>query len=175
MLASERCIEVVDSRFNSAGLGLIAIAAARVAKAGAGLSDVLEEARKAIGQVQMFGMFNTMKYLALSGRVSKVIASAANVLDVKPLLTFKDGDIIRAGLVRTLSRGMQRIYDFAASKKNIREMAIVHSAVPEWANQLKKKLGNVFPEEKIWIGQLGAALGVHGGKGVLLVALRESR
>jgi len=174
ILASQTPIEIVDSKFNSAGLGLVTIAAARVAKAGAGLSEVIEEAKKAIRQVQMFGMFNTMKYLALSGRVSKVIASAANVLDVKPLLTFNDGDIVRAGLVRTLNRGMQRIYDFTASKKNIKEMAIVHSSVPEWAGQLKKKLGNIFPEEKIWTSQLGAALGVHGGKGVLLVALRQA-
>ncbi|MDD5312403.1 MAG: DegV family protein [Dehalococcoidia bacterium] len=174
MLESSRPIEVVDSRFNSAGLGLVAMAAAKVAKAGAGFTDVLAETRRAVSQVQMFGMFNTMKYLALSGRVSKTIASAAKVLDVKPLLTFKDGDIVRAGLVRTFSKGMERIYDFAARKNNIREMAIVHSSVPEWAGQLKKRLGAIFPEEKILVSQLGAALGVHGGKGVLLVALRQA-
>jgi fatty acid-binding protein DegV len=69
---------------------------------------------------------------------------------------------------------MERPYDYVARKANIQEMAIVHSAVPDWASQLKKKLGNLFPEEKIWVNQLGAALGVHGGRGVLLVALRQA-
>jgi fatty acid-binding protein DegV len=60
------------------------------------------------------------------------------------------------------------------SKENIQELAIVHSAVPEQANELKRRLGNLFPEDKILVLELGSALGAHGGPGVLLLALRES-
>lgn len=172
MLMAERDIQIVDSKLNSAGLGLVAMAAARSAKAGGSLDEVVIEANRAVNQVKMFGMFNTMKYLALSGRVSKVIASAASILDIKPLLTFKDGQVVRAGFTRTLSRGMERICQYVAANRNLKELFIVHSAVPEWAGQLKKKLGDFFPEDKILITQLGAALGVHGGPGVLLVAFR---
>jgi DegV family protein with EDD domain len=174
ILMAERDIEIIDSKLNSAGLGLVAMAAARIAKAGGSLADVVFEANRAISQVKMFGMFNTMKYLALSGRVSKAIASAADILDVKPLLTFKDGQVARAGFVRTLSKGMERICQYVAANRNLMELFIVHSAVPEWAGQLKKKLGDFVPEDKILITQLGAALGVHGGPGVLLVALRRA-
>jgi len=174
ILMREPDIEIIDSKLNSAGLGLVTIAAARIAKVGGSLDDVVLEANKAISQVKMFGMFNTMKYLALSGRVSKSIAAAAGILDVKPLLTFKDGKILRAGFTRTLSRGMERICQYVEAHRNLKELFIVHSAVPEWANQLKAKLGSFFPEDRIIITQLGAALGVHGGPGVLLVALRQA-
>jgi DegV family protein with EDD domain len=174
MLAHENAIEIIDSKLNSAGLGLVAMAAARVAKAGGSLTEVIAEANNAVNRVRMFGMFNTMKYLALSGRVSKTIATAASILDVKPLLTFKDGQVVRAGFTRTLSKGMDRIYQYVAGYLNPLELIIVHSAVPEWAAQLKKRLGNLFTEDKILVMQLGAALGVHGGKGVLLVALRQA-
>jgi len=173
MLTRESDIEIIDSKLNSAGLGLVAMAAARIAKAGGSLGDVIFEANRAISQVKMFGMFNTMKYLALSGRVSKAIASAADILDVKPLLTFKDGQVARAGFVRTLSKGMERICQYVGASHNLIELFIVHSAVPEWAIHLKAKLGSFFPEDKILTTQLGAALGVHGGPGVLLVALRQ--
>ncbi|MCX5992736.1 MAG: DegV family protein, partial [Chloroflexi bacterium] len=119
MLMAERDIEIIDSKLNSAGLGLVAMAAARIAKAGGSLADVVFEANRAISQVKMFGMFNTMKYLALSGRVSKTIASAADILDVKPLLTFKDGQVARAGFVRTLSKGMERICQYVAANRNL--------------------------------------------------------
>jgi DegV family protein with EDD domain len=174
MLTHEKAIEIIDSKLNSAGLGLVAMAAARVARAGGSLTEVIAEANNAVNRVKMFGMFNTMKYLAMSGRVSKTIATAASILDVKPLLTFKDGQVVRAGFTRTLSKGMDRIYQYVASHLNPLELVIVHSAVPEWAAQLKKRLGNLFPEDKILVMQLGAALGVHGGKGVLLVALRQA-
>lgn len=172
MLESKCPIEVVDSRFNSAGLALVAMAAARLAKNGKSLAAVAAEVRRTISKVDMFGVFETMKYLARSGRVSKAIVAAANILNVMPLLTFREGEIIRAGLVRSFSRGMDRLYRFVESKKDIAELIIVHSAIPEQAEKLKKRLGWLFPEEQIRILKLGAGLGVHGGPGVLLVGLR---
>jgi len=170
-----RCpIEVVDSRFNSAGLGLVVAAAARLAKINAGLADVIGEANKAISQVRMFGMFETMKYLARSGRVNKTIAAASRILNVMPLLTFHDGEIVRTGLVRTIGRGMDKIYEFVRSNIPISELTIVHSRAAAQANVLKKRLGEFIAEEKINIAELGAGLGVHGGPGVLLAAIRRS-
>jgi DegV family protein with EDD domain len=173
MLASTCPIEVIDSRFNSGGLALLTMAAARLAGSGKSLGKIVEELRQSIGRVHMFGFFDTMKYLARSGRVSKVIVAAANILNVKPLLTFHDGDIVRAGLVRSISRGMDRLYNFVEERRTITEMVIVHSMIPEKAEKLKKRLGALFPENKIVIMKMGAGLGVHGGPGVLLVAVRE--
>lgn len=167
-------VEVIDSKFNSAGLGLVVTAAARLAKAGAGFTEVVAEARKAVEQVRMFGMFETMKYLARGGRVNKTIAMASQVLNVMPLLTFHDGEIIRAGLVRTIAKGMDKIYDFVRENRAASELVIAHSAVEERARQLKQRLNDFVPAEKISMAELGAGLGVHGGPGVLLVALRRS-
>lgn len=170
-----RCpIEVIDSKFNSAGLGLVVTAAARLAKIGAGLADVITEANKAISQVRMFGMFETMIYLARSGRVNKTIAAASRILNVMPLLTFHDGEIVRSGLVRSVNKGMEKIYDFVRNNIPVSELTIVHSKVAEQANKLKKRLGEFIAEEKINIAELGAGLGVHGGPGVLLAAIRRS-
>jgi DegV family protein with EDD domain len=108
-LNSQCPIDIIDSWFNSAGLGLVVTAAARAAQAGANQAEVVNEANK---DVRMFGMFETMKYLARSGRVNKTIAAASSVLHVMPLLTFHEGEIVRAGLVRSISKGMDRIYDF---------------------------------------------------------------
>ena len=173
-LESQCPIEVVDSRFNSAGLGLVVTTAARLAQSGASFSEVADEANRAISQVRMFGMFETMKYLARSGRVNKTIVMASRILNVMPLLTFHDGDIVRAGLVRTASKGMDKIYDFVKNNIPISELVIVHSKVADQANQLKLRLSEFIQEEKISITELGASLGVHGGPGVLLVAIRRS-
>jgi fatty acid kinase fatty acid binding subunit len=170
-----RCpIEIIDSRFNSAGLGLVVMAAARAAKNGAGLAEVLDEAYKAIDEVHMFGMFGTMKYLARSGRVNKTIAAASRFLNVMPLLTFHDGEIVRAGLVRAVSKGMNRIYDFVKNNMPLKELIIVHSKAHDQANQFKNRLEEFIDEEKISIAELGAGLGVHGGPGVLLAAVRRA-
>lgn len=173
-LKSHCPIEVIDSKLNSGGLGLVATAAARRAQSGADLSEVIDEARKAVNEVRMFGMFETMKYLARSGRVNKTIAAASRILNVMPLLTFHDGEIVRAGLVRSVSKGMDKIYNFVKNNTPIVELVIVHSKVAGQAEELKQRLKDFIEEEKIAIAELGAGLGVHGGPGVLLAAIRRS-
>lgn len=172
MLKGKCQVEVVDSQFTSVALALVVMAAAGLARAGESLPCILDETRKIIGQVRVLGVFDTMKYLARSGRVSKATTSVAAILNIKPLLTFRDGEIVRASLVRTYSRGIARLYEFASSRPSIQALAIAYSTVPSHANQLKQQLLTVFPGMDIQIAQLGAALGVHGGPGVLMVALR---
>ena len=170
-----RCpIEIIDSKMNSGGLGLVTMAAARLAQSGASFSEVVAEAHRAVNEVRMFGMFETMKYLARSGRVNKTIATASRILNVMPLLTFHDGEIVRAGLVRAVSKGMDKIYDFVKNNTPISELIVVHSKVAEQAEQMKKRLSKFIGEEKILIAELGAGLGVHGGPGVILAAVRRS-
>ena len=173
-LESECPIEIIDSGLNSGGLGLVVKAAAMTAQAGANMDEVVSEAKTAVQEVRMFGLFETMKYLARSGRVNKTIAAASNVLHVMPLLTFHEGEIVRAGLVRSVSKGTDRIYDFVKNNTPIEELMIVHSQVLDQAKQLKHRLGEYIQEEKISIAELGAGLGVHGGPGVLLAAIRRS-
>ncbi|MFC2013761.1 DegV family protein [Chloroflexota bacterium] len=168
-------IEVVDSRFTSVGLALVVMAAARKAQEEGGLRSVLEETQQAINQVHMLGIFDTMKYLILGGRVSKATAAVANIFQIKPLLTFRNGEIVRAGLVRTYAKGIDRLYEFAQIPSTIQDLAIAHSFIPEQASQLKARLGSIFPEDRIYVAQLGATLGVHGGQGVLLLALRQGK
>jgi DegV family protein with EDD domain len=167
-------IEIIDPKFNSAGLGLVVLAAARTAQSGGSLSEVADEARKAVSHVRMFGMFETMKYLARSGRVNKTIVAASNVLNVMPLLTFNDGEIVRAGLVRRIDKGIERIINFVKTHLPLEEMIIVHSAAEDQAIKLKDKFCEFVESNKISIAELGVGLGVHGGPGVLLTAIRRS-
>jgi DegV family protein with EDD domain len=166
-------VQLIDSKLNSAGLALVVMAAARFARKGAGFDVVVAEALKAVQEVRMFGIFQTTKYLIHGGRASQTITSAVKILNIMPLLTFKDGKITPAGFVRTARSGMDRIYDYVKKKAPLSELCIAHSNVPDQAMQLKKRLLEFAPENRITISQLGAALGSHGGKGVLLVALRQ--
>jgi len=169
----EVAIEVLDSGFNSIGLGLIAIAAAKIAHAGEGLQAVVDGARKAIAETDMYGIFDTLKYVVRGGRISKTKATVASIIGVKPMLKFSDGAILQGGLVRTYNKGVEKLVDFIKSKTGIVSLAIAHSAVPEEAKKLAGLLGKYFNEEEIIITELGPALGAHGGPGVLLVAVQS--
>jgi len=114
-----------------------------------------------------------MKYLVLGGWLNKATAVVASILDIKPLLAFKDGDIVRAGLVHICRQGMDRLHKFVESYPDIQDLAIAYSTKPEQANRLKTRLGSTFRDNDIYTTQLSAGLGVRVGPGVLIVALRR--
>jgi DegV family protein with EDD domain len=114
-----------------------------------------------------------MDYLARGGRINKTIAAASKILNVKPLLTFDNGEIIRAGLVRTMQKGMDRLYEYVKNNIPIDELTIVHSMAEDKADRLRQRLGTFVGYENILMAELGAGLGVHGGPGVLLTAIKK--
>ena len=173
-LAETKCrIEIVDSEWVTMALGLVTIAAAKTAQAGESLQQVLEEVKKSIPRVRVLAVFDTLKYLLLGGRISKAKAIVGGILNVKPLITMRDGELVQAGLARSRSRGMDRLYELVKEASNLQDLAIVYSTTSEEANSFKERVGSVFPKERVHVARLGPALGVHAGPGALIVALRE--
>ncbi len=173
LAATGRRIEIVDSRSVSMGLGLITMSAARLAAAGEDLRRVREEIRESISSIRLLGVFDTLKYLLLGGRIGKARALIGSVLNVKPLITMRDGELFPAGQARTRSKGIDRLYDLVKNVLNVQELAIVHSTTPDEACSLKERIAPIFDRKRIHISRLGPALGVHGGPGTLILALRE--
>jgi DegV family protein with EDD domain len=172
-IARPRCeVHVVDSFLVSGGLGLIAIAAARVAKAGGTLAEVLEETNKAISRTQLRGLLDTLHYLLKGGRITKAKALVGTLLNVKPILTMRRGEIVQAGMARSYAKGIERLFEFVKGYPNLQEVAIAHSTVPEEAEALRKRIAFIIDEERIHISRVGAGLGVHCGPGTIIVAAR---
>ncbi len=174
-LAAIGCpIKVIDSGSVSMGLGLITMAAARLAAAGGNVQRVLTEIKEAIPNTHLFGLFDSLRYLFLGGRIGKAQALVGSVLNVKPLITLRDGELLPIAQVRTRARGVARLLNSVRNALNIQELAVIHSTNPDEADRLKERLTAYLAEERIHVARLGPALGVHGGPGTLAIALRET-
>ena len=172
-MAGVKCpIEVVDSQSVTVGLGLISVAAATAAKEGADLQQVVKEAKQAIPNIHLLGLVDTLKYLLLGGRIGKARALVGSLLNVKPLLTLEEGEVIAAGRARTFSKGIERLFDFVKeSAANIQELAVAYSTTPDEAQALAERMGSVT-KAPVRVTRLGTTLGVHMGPGALAVAYR---
>jgi len=166
-------IEVVDSETLSMSLGLIVIVAATAAKAGESLDKVVEAVKQTIPQIHFLALLDTLKYLAKGGRIGKVKALLGSVLSVKPMLAIKDGELVPVSQVRTRAKGIDKLFDFVRKATNIQDLAIVYNTTPDEALALSGRMGSIFPQERIRLARLGPGLGVHGGPGALIVAIRE--
>ncbi len=97
-------IEVVDSGSITMAMGLVCIAAAEAAKAGKDLEQVLDGVKQDVPNAHLLALFDTLKYLQLGGRIGKAKALLGSILNVKPLITLKDGEVMPAGQVRTRAK-----------------------------------------------------------------------
>jgi len=173
-LVEDGCpIEVVDSQTVSIANGLLAVEAAKIARSRKSLEQVVAEVRQIIPNIHLLILFDTLKYLAKGGRIGKAKALLGSVLSVKPLLTVKDGELVPAGQVRTRSKGVDRLFDFAKNAIDIQDLSILYSTTPDEAQTLAERIGFIFPRERITLARLGPGLGVHGGPGVLAIGFRE--
>jgi DegV family protein with EDD domain len=175
VVAAECPVEVIDSKTTSMALGLIVMAAVTIANTGASVKQVAEDIRQVVSDVQLLVIFDTLKYLAKGGRIGKAKSLLGSVLNVKPLLTIKDGEFVPVTQVRSRSKGIDKLFDFAKDAANVDDLVVIHSTTRDEADSLASRIGSTIKLEQVRIARLGPVLGVHGGPGVLAIALRRKR
>ncbi len=173
-LSGNKCpIEVIDSQVLTMSLGLLVIEAATIAEPGKSIQQIVEEVKRTIPSIHFLALLDTLKYLAIGGRIGKVQALLGSVLSVKPMLSIENGELVPVSRVRKRADGIDNLFNFVKNATSIQDLAIVYNTTPDEALTLAGRIGLVFPKERIRLARLGPALGVHAGPGVLAVALRE--
>jgi DegV family protein with EDD domain len=173
MLDTKCPVEVIDSKTVTMGLGLTAIMAATMAKGGESRDKIVKEVKKAAPKIHLLCLFDTLKYLLLGGRIGKAKALLGSILNVKPMLSVKDGEVVPAGQARTRAKGIDKLFEFTQNAKKIQDLSVVYSTTPDEAQSLAKRLNPIFDQKRIKIARVGPSLGVHMGPGALVVAIRE--
>jgi len=174
-LVEKECrIEVIDSLTVAMGLGLIVIAAAKAAQAGANLDEVADSVRRAMPRSHLVAYFDTLKYLAKGGRIGKAQGLLGAMLSVKPILTVKDGEMSPLTRLRSRTAGMDYLYNFVAGFPHIEELAVEHATTPDDADRLVERLSSVFPKERIYRSTISPVVGTYAGPGAMAVTVLEA-
>jgi len=174
-LVEKECrIEVIDSLMVAMGLGLIVIAAAKAAQAGANLDEVADLVRRAMPRSHLIAYFDTLKYLAKGGRIGKAQGLLGAMLSIKPILTVKDGEMSEKTKLRSRMAGMDYLYDFVAGFSHIEELAVEHATTPDDADKLVERLSSLFPKERIYTSTISPVVGTYAGPGAMAVSVLEA-
>ncbi len=163
-------IEVMDSHQVSMGLGWLVILAARAAKAGCSLAEITGIVQGAIERVHLIAMLDTLEYVQRGGRLGKAAALFGTLLNVKPLITIAQDQVLPLENVRTQKRALERLVQIVQESGPIQELAVIHAAAEKSAREVIRMLAHTIPEERIVLTETGPVLGAHAGPGAVGIA-----
>jgi hypothetical protein len=175
-MGSDR-VQVIDSRSASLGQGLVAIAAAECAAAGGDLAAVSAAAQKAIGTTTVYALLARTDFAVRGGRVPKAVGTLTDWLRCSPVLAnHPDGRVGLDAMIWSRKHARQRFARFI--RKRLRtgrryRVAVGHGNAEAAGREL---LAEILREQpgiaQHYLTSLGPALGVHGGPGMLVVAIQ---
>lgn len=164
-------VRVVDSWQASLGLGFQAMAAARAARSGASLSEVVALLTEMRSRVHLLAVLETMEYVRMGGRANALIPILSRVmqfLQVKPIVGFVNGELRLLGQARTFSAALATIEQRMIELQPFEHLAVAHTRRPQeaqvWADHLREGIGF---QDQIWVTETGAVLSSHAGPGVI--------
>jgi DegV family protein with EDD domain len=164
----DRRVEVLDTRSTAGGLGMIALAAARAARAGGDVDAVRERTESAIASARIWFAVDTLEYLKRGGRIGGAQALIGGALKIKPLLTL-DGQITPVERVRTAGRAFERLVAFLESRRadGAEGWVVQHIRADEQAARLVERGRELLGSEPLFVGEIGPVIGAHVGPGLL--------
>lgn len=172
-LGPGQSVEVIDSMTVSMGMGLLVLQAARAARAGLKLEEVSAIVRQTMGRARLFGALDTLEYLHKGGRIGRAQAFLGSMLNFKPLVTVRDGEVHPLERVRTMAKAKARLVELVRSVPAIEELAVIHATTEDEVEKLAASLQPLVPDKEICRARFGPVLGTYVGPGVLGVALIE--
>ncbi|MBI4312184.1 MAG: DegV family protein [Chloroflexi bacterium] len=168
-------VEVLDSLQATLGLGLVATAAAKAAKGGASLAEVMAVAQLAIGEVQLFGVLDTLEYLQRGGRIGRVKALLGSILKVRPIITVREGMPESAGMARSRAQGIEFLLTVARERAPLKQAAVIYSTTPQEADQLAEQVKPFVQDGLVIKSRFGPVLGTYVGPGAWGLAVQSEK
>lgn len=170
-------IRIVDTMKYSLYITAGAIHARQLLDEGAGIDEAIARSEAYMESWEVYILVDSLHYLEKGGRITKTTAIIGTLLDIKPVLTIRDG------LIEPLEkiRGKKKIYEklIALIKENPefdgekKEFMIVHSDA-EAGQKLREAVKTEFGIEDVYIfSEFGPIVGTHIGPGALAVIFRK--
>ncbi|HQF62708.1 MAG TPA: DegV family protein [Anaerolineaceae bacterium] len=168
-VASEFSIHVFDSGAGSAALGFMCREARRLERAGASIQKTLQRLEQARQQLSVIFTLDTLYYAYISGRISALKSAMGMLLRIKPIIVLRDGLLQMSEKVRTRSQSLDHIIQRTREriKNQPVDLAIVHAAAPEAAQELLQKVRQFFNVRDVIVTQLSLPVAANLGRGAV--------
>lgn len=158
-------ITIIDSEYSASNLRFLVEDAVEMSKEGKSSLEIERHINSKKINMNAYLTTETLEYLSRGGRLSTVQCAVGNLLNIKPIIEFKYGELKLLEKIRGKNNAIAAIIDKVPDK--VEKISICHVLNLEDAEKFKIILQEKFPEANISIDELGPVIGSHlGPKGI---------
>lgn len=169
-------VYVVDSASAAMGSGILVELAFRLLDEGKSAEEIAQSLEEEKKKIVIVALVDTLEYLKMGGRVSKTVAFAGAMLNIKPVLSVTDGEINILGKARGSKMGNNLLVQQIEKAGGIDFSKPVLLGYSGLSDALLQKY--IEDSRHIWEGNLpqiryttvGSVIGTHAGPGAVVVA-----
>ena len=175
----ERIIRVVDTTCATGCEGLMVLEACRMRDADMEIDSVVEKLDKMKESACLYVTVDSLDHLQKGGRIGKASAMAGAILNIKPIISMKDGELQPEGKVRGSKKALKTIMDLSrekmGSEKEQYRVLLVrgekerHESAVEMADELRTEGYDVY--EDVWT--VGITIGAHIGPTPIAICMMK--
>jgi DegV family protein with EDD domain len=164
-------IKIVDTGTASAAEAMLGFAIQRRLERGTSDEEVDELIERYKRDAGLRFTVDTLEFLQRGGRIGRAQAMAGNLLNVKPILTIRGGEVVPLKRVRGWKKALLEFeHDFAETSEDVPglRVGIAHAEAPGRAEELAEAVRRLRPAAEIeLVTTLGAVVGTHAGPGTI--------
>ena len=166
-------VTVIDSSFTDQALKFQVVEAAKLAKAGADLEDILAKIEEVREKTELYIGVSTLENLVKGGRIGRVTGLLSSLLNIRVVMQMKQHElqpIVKGRGVKTFKKWVN---DLAVSlkEKKVAEIGISYAGTVELANEMKQILQPCV-KKTISVLETGSIIQTHTGENAWAILVR---
>ncbi len=165
-------IRVIDAQTIAGNLGTLSLLAHEMAQAGKSADEIEAHIKDLIPRGRTYFLIDTLEYLQKGGRIGGAKALLGELLQVKPILQIKDGQVAPYDQERTKKRALAKLVEVVSEQVKASSdphLCVMHVEALEDANVLAATFSSNLNIPSIPIYELPPAIVVHAGPKTLAV------
>jgi DegV family protein with EDD domain len=166
-------IRVVDTRTVAGPLAELVLLADRWAREGMDADTIIARVHEMVARQRVYFVVDTLEFLRRGGRIGGAQALLGGVLQIKPILTLRDGRVEPFEQQRTHKRALARLRELVweeCPRSTEAHLCVMHADAEAEARALAEEFSAGFGLEEVPIYLLPPAVVTHAGPGVLAVS-----
>ena len=166
-------VTIIDSSFTDQALKFQVVEAAKLAKAGADLDDILQRIEEVKEKSELYIGVSTLENLVKGGRIGRVTGLISSLLNIRVVMQMKNHQlqtIVKGRGDKTFKKWLNELED-KLTNVDIEEIGISYAGTPAYATEMKERLQK-FVEKSISVLETGSIIQTHTGENAWAILIR---